>query len=63
MDYTITRSNIAVANEFYLQPMKDCPVNVEVQLLTLGGVLVRGRWDGKSTAYEAWCPFPRKLEE
>lgn len=63
MEYTINQSKIAVATEFFLQPMETCPIDVEVHLLTKGGVLIRGRWDGKSDAYENWCPFPRKPQQ
>lgn len=51
---------IAVANEIYLQPMSTCPVGVEVLLENPGGVLVRGRWDGKSKEWQSWFPFPRR---
>ena len=62
MKYTINSNFIAVADEIFLQPMSTCPVNVEVQLETQGGVLIRGRWDGKSSSYRSWFPFPRKIK-
>ncbi len=62
MKYTINSDYIAVADEIFLQPMSTCPVNVEVQLETQGGVLIRGRWDGISKAYLSWFPFPRRVK-
>lgn len=62
MKYTVNNQFIAVADEIYLQPMSTCPINVEVQLETSGGILIRGRWDGKSQAWRSWFPFPRRVK-
>lgn len=61
MKYTINSDHIAVADEIFLQPMTTCPINTEVQLETQGGILIRGKWDGKSQAYRSWFPFPRRM--
>jgi len=58
--HKVNNEKIAVATEFFLQPMSTCPVNTEVFLENPGGVLVRGKWDGKSTHWLSWSPFPRK---
>ena len=62
MNYTVNNDFIAVADEIFLQPMSTCPINVEVQLETPGGILVRGKWDGKSKHWKSWFPFPRKVK-
>ena len=60
MTHKINNEGIAVATEVFIQPMDTCPVGVEVLLENPGGVLVRGRWDGKSTVWQGWSPFPRR---
>lgn len=60
MKYTINRDNIAVADELYWQPMDTCPLNVEVLLLSQGGVQTRGRVSVHNAAmWAGWMPFPR----
>lgn len=64
LEYKVnTKDNIAVATEYYLQPMSTCPTNVEVLLENPGGVLVRGKWDGRSSMWKSWFPFPRRSPE
>lgn len=60
MKYTINSDFIAVADELFIQPMSTCPKNVEVMLLSPGGSLARGRWDGRSQVWKGWFPFPRR---
>lgn len=57
---SVNNDFIAVAHEIYLQPMSTCPIGAEVLLENPGGVLVRGRWDGKSKEWLSWFPFPRR---
>lgn len=63
MEYRVNGDNIAVATEISTQPMSTCPIGVEVMLENQGGVLIRGTWDGKSTAWKSWFPFPRRYKE
>ena len=56
-------STAAVANDYYLQPMRTCPVGVKVQLENPGGVLVYGTYDGKSTDWLSWAPCPKRKKE
>lgn len=63
MKYTINSDFIAVATEFELQPMSTCPLNVEVMLENPGGVLIRGRWDGRSKEWRSWIPFPKRRKD
>jgi hypothetical protein len=60
MKYTINSDFIAVADEVFIQPMDTCPKHVEVMLLSPGGNLTRGRWDGRSRVWAGWFPFPRR---
>ena len=60
MNHTVNNEFIAVATEYFLQPMSTCPIGVEVLLENPGGVLVRGRWDGKNKEWQSWFPFPRR---
>lgn len=60
MTHTVNNDNIAVATEYTLQPMSTCPIGVDVLLENPGGVLVRGRWDGRSKHWRSWFPFPRR---
>ena len=60
MTHTINNDNIAVATEYTLQPMSTCPIGVDVLLENPGGVLVRGRWDGRNQNWKSWFPFPKR---
>ena len=54
---------VAVATEYYLQPMETCPVGVKVQLMNPGGVLVYGEYNGRNKCWQAWAPLPRRKPE
>ncbi len=60
MKYTVNSDFIAVADEVFIQPMDTCPKHVEVMLLSPGGSLARGRWDGRSRVWQGWFPFPKR---
>ena len=60
MNHTTNSDFVAVATEIYLQPMSTCPIGVDVLLENPGGVLIRGRWDGRSTVWRSWFPFPKR---
>ena len=62
-NYTINSDRIAVADAIYIQPMETCPINAEVMLLSSGGNMIRGRWDGKSQFWQGWFPFPRRIKQ
>lgn len=59
MTYKVNREFIAVATEYTTFPMDSCPVGVDVMLENPSGVLVRGRWDGRSKVWKSWFPFPK----
>ncbi len=61
-EHTVNADNIAVATAFTTFPMSTCPVGVEVLLENPGGVLVRGAWDGRSTVWRSWFPFPKRYK-
>ena len=61
--HKINTEGASVATEVYIQPMDTCPVGVEVLLENPGGVLVRGKWDGKTNSWKGWSPFPRRQKE
>lgn len=65
MTHTInTAGTVAVATDVYLQPVgQDTPRGVKLQLLTQGGVLVYGHYDGKDKFYTDWAPLPKKREK
>jgi hypothetical protein len=63
MTHTINNDNIAVATEYTLQPMSTCPIGVDVLLENPGGVLVRGRWDGRNKNWRSWFPFPKRRKD
>lgn len=54
---------VAVAEDYYWQPMSTCPRSVKVQLLGAGGVAVYAVYDGKNTFWEGWAPVPRRKTE
>ena len=61
MNYYINNDKtVAIANDHYLQPMDTCPRGVKVQLLTTGGVLVYGTWNGRDKGYTSWYPLPKQ---
>ena len=55
-----TDSGVAVAVDYFWQPMSTCPVAATVQLLGGGGVACHGQWDGKDTFWRGWAPLPKK---
>ena len=63
-EHTINQAEaIAVAESYYLNPdMSTCPVNVKVQLMNPGGVLVYGTFDGRNKAWQAGAPLPRRRQ-
>lgn len=54
---------VAVATDYYLQPMSTCPPNVKVQLMNPGGVLCYGKWNGRDTCWQGWAPLPKRRRE
>lgn len=62
---TITFKEVAVSNEArwrYPANGEPAPAGVDVQLLTRGGIQVRGTWDS-SGAYIAWAPMIKRDKE
>ena len=55
-----TTEKIAVASDYYLQPMQTCPVGVKVQLENPGGVLCYSTWNGTDTHWQSWAPLPKR---
>ncbi len=51
---------VAVATDYYWQPMDTCPRGVKVQFLGKGGVANYGIWNGKDDFYTHWAPLPKK---
>ena len=58
----VNRSNVAVDQNYFWQPMDTCPKGVKVQLLGQGGLPMYGNWDGKDKFYTDWAPLPKKRE-
>lgn len=63
-DYSINAAaTVAVSNEVYLEPCDHkTPRGVKLQLLTAGGVLVYGHYNG-DRFYTHWAPCPRRRKE
>lgn len=60
MTHTInTDSKVAVAPDYFWQPIATCPHSVKVQLLGNGGVAQYGVYHGKDDFWVAWAPLPR----
>lgn len=51
---------VAVAVDYFWQPMATCPLGCKVQLLNLGGAAVYSSYDGKDPDWQGWAPLPRK---
>jgi len=63
MTHTInTEKTVAVATDYYWQPMDSCPRGVKIQLLGIGGVASYAAWDGRNRFWQAWAPLPKKPE-
>lgn len=50
---------------FWSVDMRDAPVNVKMQLYSIGGIASYGTWNGKDKFYTRWAEAPRvpKSEE
>ncbi len=60
---TSTDGKVAVAVEYYWQPIESCPHSVKVQLLGAGGVSTYGVYHGKDPFWVGWAPLPRIPKE
>ena len=49
---------VAVAVDYYWQPISSCPHSVKVQLLGQGGVATYGTYHGDKF-WTHWCPLPK----
>lgn len=63
-NYSInSTATVAVSNEVFLEPCDHrTPRGTKVQLLTVGGVLVYGHYNG-DRFYTHWAPCPRRRKE
>lgn len=53
-------ATVAVSNVVYWEDdMSECPINVKVQLYSIGGMGSHGTWDGKDDFFIKWAPLPR----
>lgn len=50
---------VAVATDYYWQPMTTCPRGVKVQLLSAGGVACYGLYAGDYSFWKMWAPLPK----
>jgi hypothetical protein len=57
--YKIKNREVAVATDYYWNPIKSCPRSVKVQLLGRGGVAVYGMYNGDSF-WQEWAPLPQR---
>lgn len=55
-----TELTVAVATDYFWQPMESCPYGVKVQLLGAGGVAVYGTARPKDKFWQGWAPLPKK---
>ena len=54
-------NTVAVATDYYWQPIETCPRSVKVQLLGAGGVAHYGQYHGETdTFWTHWAPLPKK---
>lgn len=55
---------VAVATDYYWQPMETCPKGVKVQLLNPGGVATYSSYSGPDKngkeIWEGWAPLPKR---
>ena len=58
-----TDSKVAVALDYYWQPMSTCPMSVKVQLLGKGGVAQYGMYFNKDDFWIGWAPLPKIKKE
>lgn len=54
--------SVAVATDYYWQPIGVCPRGVKVQLLGEGGVATYGIYHGDKF-FTHWAPLPKKPKE
>ena len=52
-------NTVAVATDYYWQPISTCPLYVKVQLLGRGGVASYGTYSGDGDWYTNWAPCPK----
>lgn len=52
-------SDVAVADDFYYEPMSTCPRGVKVLLLNAGGVACLSQYDGHDTFWQGWAALPK----
>lgn len=55
-----TDGEAAVDLDYYWQPIETCPHQTKVQLLTIGGIAIYGKWNGKDDFYTHWAPLPKR---
>lgn len=51
---------VAVAVDYFWQPMSTCPRGCKVQLLGAGGVATYGNYIHNDGFWQGWAPLPRK---
>lgn len=54
-----TDATVAVATDYYWQPIETCPTSVKVQLLGVGGVATYGVYHGDKF-WTDWAPLPKR---
>jgi hypothetical protein len=52
-------NTVAVSDRHFWLPIKTCPKNIKVLLLTNGGTAVLGQYN-EEVGYEYWFPLPQK---
>ena len=61
MTHTLTADGqVAVALDYYWEPMETCPLGVKVQLLGAGGVATYGNYARGDKFWVGWAPMPKK---
>ncbi len=59
MHVRIKPGEVATDLNYFWQPIDSCPRNVKVQLRTVGGVALYGKYNGRDPFYTHWAPIPR----
>lgn len=59
MTHRINNQGVAVATDYFWQPMSTCPLNTKVQLLNAGRVAIYGKFNGHDDQWLGWAPLPK----
>ena len=58
MTVRIKHGEVAADTSYFWEPIQTCPLNAKVQLRTIGGIAMYGKYNGRDDFYTHWAPIP-----